>query len=73
MRSSQMMDLILSFARMIPCSCSWHGRLSYQCKCAKAISDYDITYVVTDMESFKKDDKWLIILANGLLCKSLRL
>ncbi len=62
MRSeAQMMDLILSFAKNDPRVrvVGMEGSRTNVNVPKDEFQDYDITYVVTDMESFKKDDKWL--------------
>lgn len=62
MRSeAQMMDLILSFAKNDPRVrvVGMEGSRTNVNVPKDEFQDYDITYVVTNMESFKKDDKWL--------------
>ena len=62
MRTEQeMMQMILSFARndeRIRVVGMEGSRVNVSLPKDK-FQDYDITYVVTDMESFKKDDRWL--------------
>ena len=62
MRTEQeMMDLILTFAEKderIKVVGMEGSRTNVHVP-KDEFQDYDVTYVVTDMESFKKDDEWL--------------
>ncbi len=57
----EMMDLILTFAKNDPRIrvVGMEGSRANVNVAKDKFQDYDISYLVTDMNSFKKDDKWL--------------